>query len=167
MYDLLIQNARVIDGTGAPWYYGDLAVKDGKIAAMGKLTGDAKEVVDAGGLYLAPGFIDIHSHSDDSILDCPTAESRILQGVTTDVGGNCGGSEAPSQTFPAMADFLAAVEQARPSINSATLVGHGTVRKAVMGYSREEATDGQIAQMQALTARAMEEGAFGISTGLI
>ena len=167
MYDLLIQNARMIDGTGAPWYYGDLAVKDGKIAAMGKLTGDAKEVVDAGGLYLAPGFIDIHSHSDDSILDCPTAESRILQGVTTDVGGNCGGSEAPSQTFPAMADFLAAVEQARPSINSATLVGHGTVRKAVMGYSREEATDGQIAQMQTLTARAMEEGAFGISTGLI
>lgn len=167
MYDLLIKNARVIDGTGAPWYCGDLAVKDGKIAALGKVTGDAKEVVDAAGLYLAPGFIDIHSHSDDSILDCPTAESRILQGVTTDVGGNCGGSEAPSPAYPTMADFLTAVERARPSINSATLVGHGTVRKAVMGYSREEATDGQIAQMQALTAKAMEDGAFGISTGLI
>ena len=96
MYDLLIKNARIIDGTGAPWYYGDLAVTDGKIAALGKVIGQAKETVDAAGLYLAPGFIDIHSHSDDSILDCPTAESRILQGVTTDVGGNCGGSEAPS-----------------------------------------------------------------------
>ena len=153
MYDLLIKNARIIDGTGAPWYYGDLAVKDGKIAAMGKLSGDAAQTVDAGGLYLAPGFIDIHSHSDDSILGCPTAESRILQGVTTDVGGNCGGSEAPSKTYPAMADFLTAVEQARPSINSATLVGHGTLRKAVMGYSREAADDGQIAEMQALAGK--------------
>ena len=167
MYDLLIKNARVIDGTGAPWYYGDVAVKDGKIAAVGKLSGDAAQTVDAGGLYLAPGFIDIHSHSDDSILGCPTAESRILQGVTTDVGGNCGGSEAPSKAYPAMADFLTAVEQARPSINSATLVGHGTLRKAVMGYSREAADDGQIAEMQALAAKAMEDGAFGISTGLI
>lgn len=167
MYDLLIQNARVIDGTGAPWFYGDVAVENGKIAAIGKLTGQAKEVVDAGGLYLSPGFIDIHSHSDDSIVGCPTAESRILQGVTTDVGGNCGSSMAPSKAFPAMADFLAAVEQARPSINAATLVGHGTIRSAVMGYSREEATAEQIAQMQALTAQAMEEGAFGISTGLI
>ena len=167
MYDLLIKNARIIDGTGAPWYHGDLAVKDGKIAAVGKLSGDAAQTVDADGLYLAPGFIDIHSHSDDSIIACPTAESRILQGVTTDVGGNCGGSEAPSKTYPAMADFLAAVEQARPSINSATLVGHGTLRKAVMGYSREAAHEGQIAEMQALAAKAMEDGAFGISTGLI
>ena len=167
MYDLIIRNARIIDGTGAPWFFGDLAVKDGKIAAMGKLNGDAKETVDAHGLYLAPGFIDIHSHSDGAILECPTAESRILQGVTTDVGGNCGSSAAPGKTWPTFAAYLEAVEQAKPSINAATLVGHGTIRKAVMGYSREEATEEQIEQMQALTAKAMEEGAFGISTGLI
>ena len=69
MYDLLIQNARILDGTGAPWFYGDLAVKDGKIAAIGKVTGQAKTVVDAAGQYLSPGFIDIHSHSDGAILD--------------------------------------------------------------------------------------------------
>ena len=167
MYDLLIQNARILDGTGAPWFYGDLAVKDGKIAAIGKVTGQAKTVVDAAGQYLSPGFIDIHSHSDGAILDCPTAESRILQGVTTDVGGNCGSSVAPTEQYPTMADYLATVEQARPSINSATLVGHGTLRKAVMGYSREEATAQQIGQMRDLTAQAMEDGAYGISTGLI
>ena len=167
MYDLLIQNARILDGTGAPWFYGDLAVKDGKIAAIGKVIGQAKTVVDAAGQYLAPGFIDIHSHSDGAILDCPTAESRILQGVTTDVGGNCGSSVAPTEQYPTMADYLATVEQARPSINAATLVGHGTLRKAVMGYSREEATQEQIGQMRDLTAQAMEDGAYGISTGLI
>lgn len=167
MYDLIIRNARIIDGTGAPWFFGDLAVQNGKIAAIGKLSGDAKETVDAQGLYLTPGFIDIHSHSDGAILECPTAESRILQGVTTDVGGNCGGSAAPGKTWPSFASYLEAVEQAKPSINAATLVGHGTIRNAVMGYSREEATEEQITQMQALTAKAMEEGAFGISTGLI
>lgn len=167
MYDLLIKNARIVDGTGAPWSYGDLAVKDGRIAALGKVTGQAKTVVDADGQYLAPGFIDIHSHSDGAILRCPTAESRIFQGVTTDVGGNCGSSVAPTEQYPTMADYLAQVEQAGPSINSATLVGHGTLRKAVMGYSREEATPAQIEEMRALTAQAMEEGAYGISTGLI
>ncbi len=167
MYDLLIQNARIIDGTGAPWFLGDLAVKDGKIAAIGKLSGESRETVDAGGLYLSPGFIDIHSHSDGAILRCPTAESRILQGVTTDVGGNCGSSVAPSETWPSMADYFAAVEKARPSINTATLVGHGTLREAVMGYSREEATPEEIQAMRALAAKAMEQGAFGISTGLI
>ena len=167
MYDLMIKNARIIDGTGAPWTLGDVAVQDGKIAAVGSVSGVAKAVVDAGQRYLTPGFIDIHSHSDGEILRCPTAESRILQGVTTDVGGNCGSSVAPSEQYPAMADYLAQVEQARPSINSATLVGHGTIRNAVMGYSRAEATAQEIEQMRKLTAQAMEEGAYGISTGLI
>ena len=85
MYDLMIKNARIIDGTGAPWTLGDVAVQDGKIAAVGSVSGAAKAVVDAGQRYLTPGFIDIHSHSDGEILRCPTAESRILQGVTTDV----------------------------------------------------------------------------------
>ena len=167
MYDIIIRNARIIDGTGAPWYYGDVAVKDGKIAALGSVTGQAAQTVDAQGLYLAPGFIDIHSHSDGAILRCPTADGRILQGITTDVGGNCGSSVAPSEKYPTMADYLAQTEQARPSINTATLVGHGTIREAVMGYSRAEATPEEIEKMRTLTAQAMEEGAFGISTGLI
>ena len=98
MYDLLIRNARIIDGTGAPWYYGDLAVKDGIIAAMGKLgTCNARETVDAAGLALSPGFIDIHCHSDETLLNDARGEGRLLQGVTLEIGGNCGMSMAPAQ----------------------------------------------------------------------
>ena len=96
MYDLIIRNARVVDGTGAPWYRADVAVEGGRIAAIGKLECEARETVDAEDHYLAPGFIDIHSHSDDSILACPSAESRILQGVTTEIAGNCGASRGPA-----------------------------------------------------------------------
>jgi len=167
MYDLLIQNVRLIDGTGAPWTWGSLAVRDGKIAAVGAVEGPAREVVDGEGACLAPGFIDIHSHSDGALLRCPTAESRILQGVTTDVGGNCGSSVAPSDRFPGLTDYFSALEQAQPSINSATLVGHGTLRKAAMGYSREAASPAELAEMSRLATVAMEEGAFGISSGLI
>ena len=82
MYDILFKNARIVDGTGSPAYKGDLAVKDGKIAKIGKINAEAKETIDCDGLVLSPGFIDIHSHSDFSILGVPLSESRILQGVT-------------------------------------------------------------------------------------
>ena len=170
MLDYLFTNATIVDGTGAPAYQGTVGIEGDQIVTIirdGSALPEAKKVIDATGKVLCPGFIDIHSHADETVTVWPNVDNCLVQGVTTFVGGNCGGSEAPSKAFPAMADFLAAVEQARPSINSATLVGHGTVRKAVMGYSRDEATDEQIAQMQALTAKAMEEGAFGISTGLI
>ena len=175
MYQILIKNARIIDGTGSPWYYGDLAVQDGKIAAIGNIDGPAEDVIDAEGYYLSPGFIDIHSHSDRSILSDPKAESRILQGVTTEVTGNCGSSVAPetAQTqrdrklFPTFKEYLDEVESVKPSVNTAALVGHGTIRDAVMGYSTSEANAEQIAEMKALAAQAMEDGAYGISTGLI
>ncbi|MBQ8589206.1 MAG: D-aminoacylase [Firmicutes bacterium] len=175
MYQLLIKNARIIDGTGSPWYYGDLAVSEGKIVAIGQIDGPAEETVNADGAYLSPGFIDIHSHSDRSILSDPKAESRILQGVTTEVTGNCGSSVAPEsdetmrqrKLFTTFKEYLDAVEETRPSVNTAALVGHGTIRDAVMGYSTSEATAEQIEAMQKLTAQAMEDGAFGISTGLI
>ena len=175
MYDLIIKNARIIDGSGSPWYRADLAVKDGKIAAIGKLNEQAGKIVDAKDKYLAPGFIDIHSHSDGSILNCPSNESRLLQGTTTELTGNCGDSMAPigkatvapERGFATVADFLAKVEENGIATNFAMLVGHGTVRDAVMGYSSEKASPQQIEEMKAITAKAMEDGAFGISSGLI
>ena len=172
MYDLIIRNARVVDGTGAPWYRADVAVEGGRIAAIGKLEGEARETVDAEDHYLAPGFIDIHSHSDDSILACPSAESRILQGVTTEIAGNCGASRGPApegkeEGWPSMAAFLSAVEHAKPSVNLGMLVGHGAVRACAMGYGAEKPTEAQLQRMRELVAEAMEAGAFGVSSGLI
>ena len=175
MLDLVIKNARIIDGTGSPWYRADLGVKDGKIAAIGRIDEDAQTVVHADDKYLAPGFIDIHSHSDDSILSCPSNESRLLQGITTELTGNCGDSIAPvgrytvdpEHKYESVAEFLDAVEKVHPATNIGMLVGHGTVRDAVMGYSSEKASPQQIGEMRKITAKAMEEGAFGISSGLI
>ena len=143
MYDLMIRNARIVDGTGAPWYRADIAVEGGKIAAIGKLSGEARETVDAADHYLAPGFIDIHSHSDDSILACPAAESRILQGVTTEIAGNCGASAGPAPEgkkdgWPGMDAFLSAVEAAAPSVNLGMLVGHGAVRACAEQIGEED-----------------------------
>ena len=99
MFDLLIYNCRIVDGSGAPWYRGNVAVKDGRIVKIGTCSmvkdSEAVETVDGGDLYLAPGFIDIHSHSDITLMKYPQAESRILQGITTEIGGNCGMSAAP------------------------------------------------------------------------
>lgn len=185
MYDLIIKNVRLIDGTGAPWRKAELAVKDGFIAAVGKVQGEARTVVDGKDHYLTPGFIDIHSHSDDSVLDCPLNESRILQGVTTEIGGNCGASMAPVPEDPekrrlleeysgpaaydwrTMGEFLDKVEQARPSVNFGCLTGHGTLRINVMGFSDAKATEEQCAAIRELGEQTMRDGAFGISSGLI
>lgn len=175
MFDLLIKNARIIDGTGSPWYRADLAVENGKIAAIGKITDEALTVIDGEDKYLAPGFIDIHSHSDFSILNCPSNESRLLQGITTELTGNCGDSMAPvgpgtvepDKKYKTVADFFTEVEKIKPATNFAMLVGHGTVRDAVMGYCSDKASIEQIEEMKKLTSQAMRDGAFGISSGLI
>lgn len=175
MFDLIIKNARIIDGTGSPWYRADLAVKDGKIASIGRINEEAAAIIDAEDKYLAPGFIDIHSHSDASILNNPSNESRLLQGVTTELTGNCGDSIAPTgkftvdpdNKFATVADFFTELEKVGPATNFAMLVGHGTVRDAVMGYSSDKASAEQIEEMKKITAKAMEDGAFGISSGLI
>lgn len=188
MFDLLIKNARIIDGTGAPWYRGDVAVCDGRIAAIGQLGSEpAREVVDAGGQVLAPGFIDIHSHSDFSLPSYRNAESRILQGVTTEVGGNCGLSPIPVDPdhadelrkyagflSDALAydwidpnDFFAMVAADGISTNFATLVGHGSVRVATMGFADRKPTEAELERMKRDLRRCMDAGALGMSAGLI
>lgn len=186
MYDILIKNARIIDGTGAPWYRSDLAIQDGKIAEIGRLGSClAKTSVDAEDLYLCPGFIDIHSHSDTSLPLFPQAESRILQGVTTEIGGDCGLSAAPVSADPArkkllkdyvgdlpytwnsMGEFLSFVEGCRPSVNFGMSAGHGTIRLCVMGFEARKASAEELTKMKHLLRQCLEDGAFCLSSGLI
>jgi N-acyl-D-amino-acid deacylase len=161
-YDLLIRNGRVIDGAGNPWYAADVAVKGGRIAAVGRLEGaTAAQVIDAGGLVVAPGFIDVHTHVEGGIRRRPTADNFLFDGVTSVVTGNCGGSETD---LPA---FFSELRQAGVSLNVGTLIGHNSVRRAVMGTEQRDPTPEEQAKMEALVEKAMRDGAVGFSTGLI
>lgn len=158
-YDVIVRGGRVVDGTGAPARRADIAIKDGRIAAIGSVSGSAASEVDASGKVVAPGFIDVHTHADE--LDRqPQPEHFLRMGVTTIVAGNCGGSSLP------LADALAKIEEARPAINYATLVGHNTVRRAVMETGRRAATPAELERMRAIVRQAMLDGAVGFSTGL-
>lgn len=160
-YDLLITNARVVDGTGNPWFHGEVAIKDGFIVRVGrKLTGRAATVVDAKGCILAPGFIDVHAHVED-IFRYPDAENFIRMGVTTLVTGNCGSSVTDVEAF------LGQYRETPLTVNLATLIAHGSVRAAVMQYANREPTAEELAAMKRLVAKAMDDGAVGLSTGLI
>ena len=160
---LLITHGQLIDGTGAPARPADLRVAGDAISDIG--TGLAprpgERVIDAGGKVVAPGFIDMHSHADRGLDDAPDAASQVMQGITTAVIGQDGGSELP------IADFYEQMARLHPAINYATAVGHGTVRKVVMGgdYKRA-ATAGEIDTMKALVDRGMRDGAVGLSSGL-
>jgi N-acyl-D-amino-acid deacylase len=159
-YDLLVRGGRVVDGTGAPARPADVAVAGGRIAAVGSIDpGLAREVIDATGLVVAPGFIDVHTHAD-AIAERPLAEHFVRMGVTTVVAGNCGSSPVD------IGAALAAIEWARPAPNVATLVGHGSVRREVMGTARRAPTSDELARMEQLVAKAMADGAVGLSTGL-
>jgi len=159
-YDLLIKNGTVVDGSGSPGLKADVGIKNGRIVGIGDLKeASAKRTIDASGLVVAPGFIDVHTHADDLAAQ-PRAENFLRMGVTTIVAGNCGSSPVE------IGKELAEIRKARPSINFATLVGHGSVRAAVMGTERRAATPAEMAKMKALVAKAMAEGAVGLSTGL-
>lgn len=181
-----MRGGRIVDGTGAAWFEGDVAFRGDRIAAMGDLR-DAKatRVVDVAGAVVAPGSIDIHTHSDLPILVNPRAEAKIRQGVTTEVVGNCGSSFAPivggaeaslegnlakhglKLTWRSMGEYLDRVEAGRPAQNVAALIGLGLVRRGVVGSDDRPPTDSELDEMKRVIAQAMEEGAFGISSGLI
>ena len=160
-YDLRIVNARIADGTGAPVFKGEIGIKDGKIAFVGAAGGSAAATMDAAGRIVAPGFIDVHTHSE-KIAEMPAAENFLRMGVTTIVTGNCGGSRVD------VAQFFKDLEEARLTLHVATLIGHNSVRQQAMGGSflRAPAPE-QLDEMRRIVARAMDDGAVGLSTGLI
>ncbi len=191
MLDLLISNATVIDGTGAPAFRGEVGIERGRIMMVRRLPegGDAddgggpraEQTLDVGGWVLCPGFIDLHSHSDRGILSEPAAESSLLMGVTTEITGNCGGSMAPLSSAAArlmqaragdlkldwrtMDEFLCRLEGADLGNNHGLFVGQGTVRGCVMGMDTRFPSESEIDRMLELVQESMEAGAFGISTG--
>ena len=188
MLDLKITGGQLIDGTGAPARRGDVGVTGDAITAVGDLAREpAGRTIDASGRTVTPGFIDMHSHSDWRLWDNRRAESKIRQGVTTEVVGNCGFSPAPvSDQFraemkgfalylPAGMDFawksvreyLARYEGEGVALNVAQLIGHGTLRLAAMGFARRPPTAGEQAHMERMMDEAMADGAYGLATGLI
>jgi len=160
--DLLITNGKIIDGTGNNWYYGSMAIKDGKIIGIGRnINYAAARTIDASGLIVAPGFIDVHTHLEGDEARDPTAKSFIYDGVTTCVTGNCGSSNVN------IGKYLHWVDSLKLSINVATLVGHNDVRKAVMGRANRDASAEEMQRMETIVDQAMKDGAVGLSTGLI
>jgi len=184
--DLLLRGGTVIDGTGAPARMADVAIRDDRIVAVGPdLAADGARVIDAGGKAVAPGFIDIHSHSDEAMFVNDALESALHMGVTCVVCGNCGGSSAPvsglaeaeldrelarlavKRTWSSFAEYASAVDRARPAINVCSFVGHGTLGSCVMGAEDRAPTADELRRMRALLATSMDEGAIGMASGLI
>lgn len=161
-YDIVIVNGRIVDGTGNSWFYGDVAIKDGKIAAIGNLVNyRAGTTIDAKKMIVAPGFIDVHGHLESGIMDRPTADNYIYDGVTTVITGNCGSSAG------SLHRFFQRMDSAHTSINIASLIGHNTVREQVMNRANRLPTATEQQKMDSLVEKAMQEGAVGLSTGLI
>ena len=190
MTDILIRNGRVIDGTGNPWFRGDVAISGGRIEYVGKARPEgASRVIDARDMCVCPGFIDMHAHPDLTVLYKDVQDYKLRQGITTEVAGNCGFTPAPlnpdteemlkryiafitppsgvSWAWRTFGDYLDVVDASSPSTNIAPLVGHGTVRIAVTGFDQRAPSDAELERMKALVDEAMRSGAFGLSTGLV
>ena len=159
--DVLISNGRIVDGTGSPLREGSVGIKDGRIMAIGEVTDTAKTVIDAGGKVIAPGFIDVHTHSE-KINEVPAAENFLRMGVTTIITGNCGNSRTD------VAAFFDEITKTGMTLNVATLIGHGSVRDQGMGgkFIRAPSAE-QLTTMKQIVDQAMKDGAVGMSTGLI
>jgi N-acyl-D-amino-acid deacylase len=184
-FDIIIRNGTIVDGTGRKAYRADLTVLDRKIHDIGLLEDvHAGKIIDARGLVVSPGFIDIHGHSDVSLIACPTADSKIMQGITTEVGGNCGDSPGPlceesledcklsSEKYGVTVDWRTLGEfldklEGKITVNYATLAGLGTIRGAVMGSVDRRPTDDEMSKMQKMVDESISQGAFGVSTGLV
>ncbi len=189
MLDMILKNGRVVDGTGNPWLFGDVGIKDGLIAAVGQIDVEAHQVIDVQGQVISPGFIDGHCHSDLMILDHPLSEIKMQQGVTTEVVGNCGLAPAPyvrskgellqSYVQPVLGkpqwewpwesveQYMDTVARSSPSENLATYVAHGALRISVMGFANRPATSAELEQMKQLLEEGMKAGAIGLSIGLL
>ena len=187
--DLRVTNGRVVDGTGNPWFYGDVGIKDGRIAEVGRVQGRSQETLDAGGGIISPGFIDGHTHSDLMILEKPLSEIKLQQGVTTEVLGNCGMTPAPVSkpnldllrsyvepvlgltgrdwSWESVEQYVNALREAEPSENVATYVGHGTLRIAEMGFENRPASAEELARMKGMLDESLQAGAIGLSLGLM
>jgi N-acyl-D-amino-acid deacylase len=186
--DLLIRDGTLVDGTGAPPRRADVGIAGDRIVAVGELaSASARRIVAADGRCVTPGFIDIHSHSDIGILQDPTAENAVRQGMTLHVTGNCGVSPAPvvdatrhlaeqefshhdhpvAYTWSTFREYLKEVERSGVGVNVAPLVGHGNVRMAVLGYEQRPPSEEELDRMRAHVEEAMCAGAFGLSTGLV
>ncbi len=184
MLDLKITGGQILDGTGSPAIRADIGIVGDRITAIGDLSrAEAQAMIPAKGRIVCPGFIDVHSHSDAYLLIEPSAPSKIYQGITTEVVGNCGASAAPladpaylpsdwqDQNYPGawrtVADYLQLLEQVRPAPNVALLIGHGKLRSWVMGYDARPATPAEIRAMGRLLEESLAAGGWGLSTGLI
>jgi N-acyl-D-amino-acid deacylase len=189
MLDLILKNGKIVDGTGNPWFFGDVGIKDGIIAAVGSIDQEAVRTIDAKRQVIAPGFIDGHCHSDLMILDHPLSEIKLQQGVTAEVLGNCGLAPAPLSKqhaallqnyvqpvlgstkwkwpWETVAEYMAFVGKSNPAEHVATFVAHGALRIAVMGFDNRPATKEELARMKALLEEGMRAGAIGLSIGLL
>ncbi len=184
-FDLVIRGGTVVDGAGGPPFPADVGVRGDTVAALGEIAaGQGRRVVDASGLHVAPGFIDIHTHSDPDVLAYPTADSRVRQGVTTELAGNCGGSAAPlaglgvaerrgewqedgiDADWTDVASYLARVEKAGISVNHALLVGQGTLRSNAIGDVDRLLSAEEMRTVARALEEALDQGVFGLSTGL-
>jgi N-acyl-D-amino-acid deacylase len=195
MFDIVIRNGSVVDGSGKRRFQADIAIKNGRIADIAlQIESDAQTFIDAKGNAVSPGFIDMHSHSDFTLLVHPEAESKVRQGVTTELVGNCGGSPAPvpdehfddfmqymvglgnlyknvltpqDWNWKTMTQFSDELETSGIALNVAPLVGHSTLRCGVMGYNSGPPTPEELNQMKRLLEKELDQGAFGMSAGLI
>src|SRR6185369_3779241 len=184
-YDVVITNGRIVDGTGNPWFYGDVAIRGDRIVKVGRIVpAQAKRTIDARGLIVAPGFIDMLGQSEQNLLIDPRAESKVFQGITTEVTGE-GGSAAPLNDYilkeldpflkhfkltadwRTLGEYFARLERSRSAINLATFVGATQVRQYVLRDENRTPTPAELDEMRKLVAQAMEDGAVGISTSLV
>jgi N-acyl-D-amino-acid deacylase len=183
--DLIIKNGKIFDGIGNPWFKADIGVEEGKIIEVGNLSSTkADKKINASKLIICPGFIDIHSHSDLQLISNPTMDSKVYQGVSTELNGNCGTSPAPligamkeqylsrqkrtdvEDRWSTVKEYFQILEERGHATNTATLLGYGNVRVAVLGMDSRTPNNLEIDLMKALVGQGMENGLFGLSTGL-
>ncbi len=189
MLDVKLTNCRIVDGTGAPWFRGDIGISGERIVLVrSAIPEKARETEDLHGQVLCPGFIDMHTHSDLRVFLNPREDAKLMQGITSALVGQDGLSVAPlslsalpgmkqrllglngsleNWNWNSMAEYLSAIDEVNPAANTAMLVPHGAVRASVLGWEARPATDEEIRQMAEMVEKAMEEGAYGFSTGLI